>query len=187
MSHTQKNTCTITSYCQSLSGTNWQELVNVWMKRHDLDMFGNLITGNTPHFHVVDHIPDSTSLAWGRISLGPGSYEITNEFHAKWDVTSSLTLTSLKGSTLVAHNGNRTWSEATPPVIHVEDTGKLVSSGYNVILFRATHFVEIQNNGSDDLSFGYQHGTGNIAGLNHGSIPLYKLHVTIKKITDMDF
>lgn len=184
MSHAPDNTCTINTYCQSGSnGIVWYDLIT----QFTLDPRA-VNSSNSPYVSVVNNIPESVTVNSQRFSLNTGLYVITHEYHAKWNVTDSGTITVLKRSPLYRWTGNRGWSEYHPPSLSVVNTGKVVSSGYNVLKFKATHYVEIENNGTTNNSFFYGYGrTRNYDGFDHGSVPIYKRSLTFEKVVDLEF
>lgn len=192
MSHTPNDSYVMTTYCSSLTASgslNWETLVEEWSKTFLLNGFGNTITANLPYVHIDNQIPSHISMSNDSICLGTGLYEITVEYHSNWDITQTQTLNNLRASTLVRSIGNRGWSEVMPCSIEVYDTGKETSTGYNVIHFKATHYVEIENNGTTDNSFKYGYVASDIAGLNTGPtpLPIYKRNLTITRLTDVIF
>jgi len=78
---------------------------------------------------------------WG---LPNGTYKLTFEFAQKWDVTQTNTISNLKNATLSKFSGNGSMSVLHDRTkIECYDTGRTVSTGYNILYFRVEHYVTI--------------------------------------------
>lgn len=130
--------------------------------------WGNLVGGynfvNTSGFHwTLDPSADSNALPYvrrkdtiGMIQHGPrwgipaGSYKLSIEFSQKWDVTNTSASTILTSTPLGSYTANGLAYTIVSDRFEVEayDTGRNVSTGYNIFYYRASWLINITSSGT---------------------------------------